>query len=111
MKKWYNYFVSTDDGGNAVAGDSSAAGPSGAPSGPMSPAQTVAEIASSVATEPKFTSPVSSAASFEEIYQAAEIPPAPQGYSIMKVAEMLQSEHIRSMPTDVKRSTELILKT
>ena len=71
----------------------------------MSPAQTVAEIAASVATEPKFTSPVSSAASFDEIYQAAEIPPAPQGYTIMKVAEMLQSEHIRSMPTEVKRST------
>jgi hypothetical protein len=61
-----------------------------------------------VAAEPKFTSPVSKQGTFEEIYQAAEIPPAPQGYSIMKVAEMLQSEHIRSMPTDVKRSTILV---
>jgi len=109
MKKWYNYFVSTDDAGNPVAGDSSAAsGRSGAPAGPMTPAQTVAQIASSVDTEPKFSSPVSNTASFDEIYKAAEIPPAPQGYSIMKVAEMLQSEHIRSMPTDVKRSSVLV---
>jgi hypothetical protein len=108
MKKWYNYFVSTDDEGNPVQGDPSAAGPSRAGTGQPSPAQTVAEIASSVATEPKFTSPVSKQGTFDEIYQAAEIPPAPQGYSIMKVAEMLQSEHIRSMPTDVKRSTILV---
>jgi len=108
MKKWYNYFVSTDAAGNPVAGDPSASGPPAADTGQMSPAQTVAQIASSVATEPKFTSPVSKQGTFEEIYQAAEIPPAPQGYSIMKVAEMLQSEHIRSMPTDVKRSTILV---
>jgi hypothetical protein len=108
MKKWYNYFVSTDAEGSPVAGDASASDPSGAATGQMSPAQTVAQIASSVATEPKFTSPVSKQGTFDEIYQAAEIPPAPQGYSIMKVAEMLQSEHIRSMPTDVKRSTILV---
>lgn len=108
MKKWYNYFVSTDAGGNPVAGADTPAGPSGAAGAQKSPAQTVAEIASSVAAEPKFTSPVSKQGTFEEIYQAAEIPPAPQGYSIMKVAEMLQSEHIRSMPTDVKRSTILV---
>src|SRR6266853_269826 len=108
MKKWYNYFVSTDAAGNPTAGDASSSGPSSAAAGQMSPAQTVAEIASSVAAEPKFTSPVSKQGTFEEIYQAAEIPPAPQGYSIMKVAEMLQSEHIRSMPTDVKRSTILV---
>ena len=50
----------------------------------------------------------SSTGSFDEIYQAAEIPQAPQGYSILKIAEMLQSEHIRSMTTDVKRSTILV---
>jgi hypothetical protein len=108
MKKWYNYFVSTDSPGGAAGADFSSTGPSGPDAGQKSPAQTVAEIASSVAAEPKFTSPVSKAGTFDEIYQAAEIPPAPQGYSIMKVAEMLQSEHIRSMPTDVKRSTILV---
>jgi hypothetical protein len=108
LKKWYNYFVSVDEAGNPVAGDAQASGQPGAAAASMSPAQTVAEIASSVSAEPKFTAPISSTGSFEEIYQAAEIPPAPQGYSIMKVADMLQSEHIRSMPTDVKRSTILV---
>ena len=108
MKKWYNYFVSTDSPDVPSGADPSTAGSSGIAPGQKSPAQTVAEIASSVAAEPKFTRPVSKAGTFDEIYQAAEIPPAPQGYSIMKVAEMLQSEHIRSMPTDVKRSTILV---
>jgi hypothetical protein len=104
-KKWYNYFVSVEDAGGATAGSpSQAEGTSGA-----SPAQTVAEIASGMASpEPRFTSPVSSAASFGEIYKAAEIPDAPGGYSILKISEMLQSEHIRSMPADVKKSSILV---
>ena len=109
-KKWYNYFVSVDEAGGAPGETSpDAAGPgSAATAEPISPAQTVAQIASSVAVEPKFTSPVANASSFDEIYKAAEIPSPPQGYSILKIAEMLQSEHIRSMTTDVKRSTVLV---
>jgi hypothetical protein len=99
-KKWYNYFVSTGDP-NAPAGQ-------GDPQAAASPAQTVADIASGIAIEPKFSTPVSDPTSFDQIYQAAEIPPAPQGYSILKVAEMLQSEHIRSMPADVRRSSVLV---
>src|SRR5258708_16489317 len=102
-KKWYNYFVSVDDASGAAGqGDPRAAASAG------NAAQTVAEIASGVAAEPKFTSPVSDPTSFDEIYQAAEIPAAPQGYSIMKIADMLQSEHIRSMPADVRRSAVLL---
>lgn len=102
-KKWYNYFVSVEE-------STGGATPSGQPTAPSSSAaQTVAEIASSVAmAEPKFTAPVSNQASFDEIYKAAEIPDPPKGYSIFKVSEMLQSEHIRSMPADVKRSSVLV---
>jgi hypothetical protein len=109
MKKWYNYFVSVDESGAPVPGAApDAADAPGGQEGQISPAQTVAQIAAGVATEPKFSQPVANASSFDEIYQAAEIPAAPQGYSIMKVAEMLQSEHIRSMTSDVKRSTILV---
>lgn len=101
-KKWYNYFVSVDDAEIGASGPKSAAGPA------AGAAQTVADIASGLAAEPKFTSPVSNAASFAEIYKAAEIPDPPQGYSILKVADMLQSDHIRSMPMDVKRSSVLV---
>jgi hypothetical protein len=104
-KKWYNYFVSVDEAETAAAGQSAAKGPA-TPS--KTPAQSVAEIASSIALEPKFTTPVSDPTSFDEIYKAAEIPPAPQGYSILKVAHMLESEHIRNLPSDVKKSSVLV---
>jgi len=74
----------------------------------MSAAQSVAEIASTVAAEPKFTSPVSDPTSFDEIYKAAEIPSPAQGYSILKIAQMLESEHIRNLPSDVKKSSVLV---
>jgi hypothetical protein len=106
-KKWYNYFVTVDDPSVATTGGAAGYAQPANPS--SSAAQTVAEIASSVATaEPKFTAPVSNQASFDEIYKAAEIPDPPKGYSIFKVSEMLQSEHIRSMPADVKRSSVLV---
>ncbi len=105
-KKWYNYFVSVDEGENAVKSEGSSSGNS--PVGARSAAQSVAEIASTVAAEPKFTTPVSDPTSFEEIYKAAEIPPPPQGYSILKVAHMLESDHIRTLPSDVKKSSVLV---
>src|SRR5215470_16666388 len=104
-KKWYNYFVSVGDAGTGTK--STGPAPRGAPAA-KSAAQSVAEIASSIAPEPKFTAPVSDPTSFEEIYKAAEIPPAPQGYSILKVAHMLESEHIRNLPSDVKKSSVLV---
>lgn len=103
-KKWYNYFVSIDDSTGVAQSDSDV----DAPVKPVSAAQSVAEIARTVAPEPKFSGLVSNPSSFEDIYRAAEIPPAPQGYSILKVAEMLQSEHIRSQPADVKKSSVLV---
>jgi hypothetical protein len=88
------------------------AGEDGAPEGTAptgkTPAQTVAEIASSVAAEPKFSSPVSAAAGFDEIYRAAEIQPPAHGYTITKVTEMLQSERIRTLPAEVKKNSVLL---
>ena len=102
-KKWYNYIVSVDDA-------TTQQGPSktGFPVTSKSAAQSVAEIASAVAAEPKFTTPVSDPTSFEEIYKAAEIPPPAKGYSILKVSQMLESEHIRNLPSDVKKSSVLV---
>jgi hypothetical protein len=97
-KKWYNYFVSVDQ--NAESSPS--------PVAQKSASQSVAEIAAGVAAEPKFTNPISDPTSFDQIYHAAEIPEAPQGYSILKVAHMMESEHIRSLPSDVKRSSVLV---
>jgi hypothetical protein len=73
-----------------------------------SASQTVAQIAASIKPEAKFTAPVRNPASFTEIYEAAEIRPAAHGYTILKVAEMLESELIRALPSDVKRRSVLV---
>ena len=104
-KKWYNYIVSVDD---PVGAEPNPPNAKGTPVATKSAAQSVAEIASSMAAEPKFTTPVSDPTSFDEIYKAAEIPPAPQGYSILKISHMLESERIRNLPSDVKRSSVLV---
>jgi hypothetical protein len=75
---------------------------------PRSAAQSVAEIASSVAAEPEFTTHVSAAAGFDEIYRAAEIQPPAHGYTILKISEMLQSERIRTLPAEVKKNSILL---
>jgi hypothetical protein len=104
-KKWYNYIVSVDDNGTT---EQSLPNVRNASATPKSAAQSVADIASTIAMEPKFTTPVSDPTSFDEIYRAAEIPPAPQGYTILKVTQMLESEHIRNLPSDVKKSSILV---
>ena len=104
-KKWYNYIVSVDD---PIGAETSPPNAKSTPAATKSAAQSVAEIASSMAAEPKFTTPVSDPTSFDEIYKAAEIPPAPQGYSILKISRMLESERIRNLPSDVKRSSVLV---
>lgn len=117
-KKWYNYFVSTDqpDGSTEEAPPPTpvqgARPPARAavprPAG-SSAAQAVAEIAAAITVpESKFVAAISNPTSFDEIYKAAEIPVATHGYTILKVADMLQNEHIRDMAPTVKRSTVLV---
>ena len=102
-KKWYNLFVSVDQ----PAEDSPEA--DGA-SAPVSAAQAVADIAAATAHAPEsnFAATPSNPASFDEVYEAAEIHPPAHGFTIMKVGEMLRSEHIRNLPKDVKRSSVLV---
>lgn len=107
-KKWYSFFVSVDQPAESSAEEASPPAPERPPSAPRTAAQTVAQIASGAAAEPKFTAPVANPTSFDEIYHAAEIADAGHGYTILKVADMLQSEHIRSLPPTVKRSSILL---
>jgi hypothetical protein len=107
-KKWYNLFVSVENPTGQAA--SSPTGPDAESVAPPPPsaAQAIADIASSVAHETKFTSPVATSSSFDQIYAAAEIQPPPHGFTIMKVADMLRSEHIRNAPRDVKKTSVLV---
>ena len=98
-KKWYNYFVTLDQ--------ASASSDEGAASDPRV-GQTVAEMTSAVPERTEFAAPVSNPNSFDEIYAAAEIKPPDHGYTIYKIAELLQSEHIRNLSADVKKSSILL---
>jgi hypothetical protein len=102
-KKWYNYFVSVDPaaGEEPPSPESAAAG--------SSAAQTIAEIAATVQpVAPAAMGPVANPQSFDEIYQAAEIATPAHGFTIFKIAEMLKSEHIRTLPVEIKRSSVLL---
>jgi hypothetical protein len=96
-KKWYSFFISVGGQPEAEAD---------APSAEV--ARTVAEIAATVSPPPTLTKPVADPTSFTEIYEAAEIRAPAHGYTILKLAEMLRSEHIRHMPREVKRSSLLV---
>ena len=106
-KKWYNYFLSVDQGAESKGEGVSSEGDT-ASGAPRRAAQTVAEIASGVSAEPKFTGPVADPMSFQDIYGAAEINPPQHGYTILKIIELLHSEHIRNLSREVKRSSLLL---
>lgn len=116
-KKWYNYFVSVEGEGDAGAQTGQPAASSGdATSAPNSAADAIAQIAASIqpAIDQKIeakTQPAPASGktlSFPEIYSAAEIAAPTHGYTILKVSEMLQSQHIRELPAEVKRSSVLV---
>ena len=95
-KKWYQYLV-TQEGATESAHVE-----------PAENASTVAEIAASVPAEMPMAEMPDGTPSFDEIYAAARIDPPAHGYSILKVADMLQSEHIATLPPDVKRKSILL---
>ena len=104
-KKWYNLFVTVDPAsGEAQAGD----GGDAQPSERSDAARMVAEIAASVPAVSTFSAPVKDPTSFAEIYDAAEIATPAHGYTILKVGNMLQSEHLRGLSPEVKRSSILV---
>jgi hypothetical protein len=94
-KKWYQYLV-TREGGDP-----------GAPAESDPAATTVADIAAGVPAEMPLP-PLEGTPSFADIYAAAQIEPPSHGYSILKVADMLQSEHIAALPIDVKKKSVLV---
>jgi hypothetical protein len=102
-KKWYEYFVSVEG----------TPAPPGEPP-PADAAQSIAQIAATVAgtvappPPPQFAKPIAQLTTFDDIYAAAGITPPANGYSIMKIHDMLSSEHIKQMPAEVKRGSILV---
>ena len=112
-KKWYNYFLSVesqgaaqgeapppmDDAAKAVADIAASFGGAPAASAAQPPAVEQRMAAASSAAKPL---------EFPEIYAAAEIATPAHGYTVLKVADMLQSPHIKDLPAEVRRSSVLV---
>jgi hypothetical protein len=111
-KKWYELFVTVDGSENTDSANAADMGVSSDSAPPATAArtaaQTVAEIAAQIPVPTKFSTPVQNPASFDEIYHAAEIVLPVHGYTVFKIAEMLQSEYIRNLPAEVKRSSVMV---
>lgn len=97
-KKWYRYFVVTDE--PAGVPDDASAGAAGP--------QRVSDVVADAGADAGFAGPASGAIDLGAVYEAAKIGAPPHGYTVLKVAEMLQSEHIRDLPADVKRKSVMV---
>ena len=100
-KKWYSYFVVTD-------GDS-ASPPSSDADGAQAPAtQRVSDIVPDSHERDMDAGEAAATVDLAAVYDAAKIAAPAHGYTVLKVAEMLDSEHIRTLPPDVKRKSVMV---
>ena len=97
-KKWYNYFVETAPSGAQSAETPGVPGP---------PARATDLVGDSEA-ETTFAEPVTAPTDLEVVYRSAQIPTPAHGYSVIKVAEMLRSEHLHALPDDVKKRSIMV---
>jgi Asp-tRNA(Asn)/Glu-tRNA(Gln) amidotransferase A subunit family amidase len=96
-KKWYSLFVVTDDKDSVDATATSAAAPQRA--GDLVPELDTAPAPSVTAGPPP---------DLDVVYQSAKIAAPAHGYTVLKVAEMLQSEHLKALPADVKSRSIMV---
>jgi hypothetical protein len=94
-KKWYNFFVVEDQ-------------PSGATGEPAPPPRRAEDVAPETGDDAALPEPVKDPTAFADIYRSARIAEPPHAYTVLKVAEMLQSEHLRSLPPEVKAKSILV---
>jgi hypothetical protein len=97
-KKWYNYFVETPPT------EATAQPPADATAAPPR----AADLVKDAGADAELSGPVTAPVSFDDVYGAAQIQAPVHGYSVLKVAEMLQSEHLQALPVDVKKRSILV---
>src|SRR5262245_10309729 len=100
--KWYNLFVTTDDAHAAEP-----VLPTADTDRPPASAGQGREV-----SLPDFPAPLKKASesgvTFPALYEAAGILPPKHGFTILKVSDMLQSEHLQNMTPEVKRNAILV---
>lgn len=100
-KKWYNYFVVT----TPVDPDAPAA-PAPAAQGTRS--SRASDLVPDAGGNATFSEPVTTPTDLEALYRSAKISTPAHGYTVLKVAEMLHSEHIRALPAEVKQKSIMV---
>ena len=101
-KKWYSYFVVTDE-------STDVANPMAAASVPPAAEPTrAADLVPESGVSDTLSGAMPHTVDLGEVYEAAKIAAPTHGYTVLKVAEMLQSEHILSLPNDVKRKSIMV---
>ncbi len=100
-KKWYSYFVVTDDRPDSA--DAAAASPTVAAA-----PQRVSDAFPDAGEDAGLSAAATASTNLGTVYDAAKIAPPAHGYTVLKVAEMLQSEHIRALPAEVKRKSVMV---
>jgi hypothetical protein len=109
-KKWYSFFVVTDDKAEATKAPVSTGTPSAAADDQMgrpSPVRAI-DVVTDSGSSAVFPDASSSHVDLGLVYSSAQITEPPHGYTVLKIAEMLRSEHIRALPVDVKRKSILV---
>jgi len=97
-KKWYNYFVVTPPSES----------PTEAPETRTPPPIRASDLVADAEGETTFAAPVNTSADLAGIYDSAQIATPAHGYTVLKVADMLRSEHIRDLPPDVKKKSVMV---
>lgn len=104
-KAWYNFFVVTDKQRDEPP-DAGAVDASGSPD--RRAADLVTGSASEEGADASLAATATNLTPLADIYTSAQIAAPAHGYTVLKVAEMLQSEHIRALPSEVKRKSILV---
>ena len=99
-KKWYSYFVVTDDSASPPSSDADGAQPPGP--------QRVSDIVPEGRATDVDARDAAATVDLAAVYDAAKIVAPAHGYTVLKVAEMLDSEHIRTLQPDVKRKSVMV---
>ena len=97
-KKWYSYFIVTDEP-QVVETAAGATLPA---------AKRVRDLVPDTGTDPLPNVAPSVPRDFSAVYESAKIAPAPHGYTVLKVADMLESEHLQALAPEVKRKSILV---
>jgi hypothetical protein len=110
-KAWYNYFLVTDPQSEGRRAAEEATGAEAAPA-PRRVADLVADDSAAsdalVAADASAAGASTTLTALADIYSSAQIAAPAHGYTVLKVADMLQSEHIRTLPSEVKRKSILV---